>query len=50
MGGSTIGCGVARKVLIAAWHVLSLQEPFTLSARSGATAPAPASSSIRLAV
>jgi transposase len=39
---------VARKVLIAAWHVLALQQPFKPSA-SGATDPAPASSSIRLA-
>lgn len=39
---------VARKVLIAAWHVLSLQEPFKPSA-SRATDPVPASSSIRLA-
>jgi transposase len=38
---------VARKVLIASWHVLSLREPFKPSA---STAPdAPASSSIRLA-
>jgi transposase len=39
---------VARKVLIAAWHVLSLNEPFKPSA-SSATDPVPASSSIRLA-
>ncbi len=39
---------VARKVLIAAWHVLSLEQPFKLSA-SRATQPVPASSSIRLA-
>lgn len=39
---------VARKVLIAAWHVLSRQEPFNPSA-SSATDPVPASSSIRLA-
>jgi transposase len=39
---------VARKVLIAAWHVLSLQQPFKPSA-SRATDPVPASSSIRLA-
>jgi transposase len=38
---------VARKVLIAAWHVLALQQPFKPSA-SRATDPAPASSSIRL--
>jgi transposase len=39
---------VARKVLIAAWHVLSLRQPFKPSA-SRATEPAPASSSTRLA-
>ena len=39
---------VARKVLIAAWHVLSLNEPFKPSANR-ATDPVPASSSIRLA-
>jgi transposase len=39
---------VARKVLIAAWHVLSLQQPFKPSA-SRVPDPAPASSSIRLA-
>ena len=39
---------VARKVLIAAWHVLSLQQPFKPSV-SRATDPVPASSSIRLA-
>ena len=39
---------VARKILIAAWHVLSLGEPFKPSA-ARATDPVPASSSIRLA-
>ena len=39
---------VARKVLIAAWHVLSLGQPFKPSAPR-ATYPVPASSSIRLA-
>ena len=39
---------VARKILIAAWHVLSRNEPFKPSAAS-ATDPVPASSSIRLA-
>jgi transposase len=39
---------VARKVLIASWHVLSLQEPFKPSA-SSATDSVPASSPIRLA-
>jgi transposase len=39
---------VARKILIAAWHVLARQQPFKPGA-TGATDPAPASSSIRLA-
>jgi transposase len=39
---------VARKVLIACWHVLSLNQPFKPSA-SSATGLVPASSSIRLA-
>jgi len=39
---------VARKVLIAAWHILSLGEPFKPSAPR-ATDPVPASSSIPLA-
>jgi transposase len=39
---------VARKVLIASWHILSLEEPFKPSA-SSATDSVPASSSIRLA-
>ena len=39
---------VARKVLIAAWHVLALQQPFKPNAPR-ATDPVPASSSIRLA-
>jgi transposase len=39
---------VARKILIAAWHILSLRQPFKPSAPR-ATEPAPASSSIRLA-
>ena len=39
---------VARKVLIASWHILSLGEPFKPSAPR-ATDPVPASSSIRLA-
>ncbi len=39
---------VARKVLIAAWHVLSLGQPFKPSAPRS-TDPVPASSSIRLA-
>jgi transposase len=40
---------VARKVLIACWHVLARNEPFKRSA-SSATTDVPASSSIRLAV
>jgi transposase len=40
---------VARKVLIASWHILSRNQPFKPSAPR-ATDPVPASSSIRLAV
>ena len=40
---------VARKILIASWHVLARSEPFKRSA-SSATNDVPASSSIRLAV
>jgi transposase len=40
---------VARKVLIAAWHVLARDQPFKPSAPRRAAHPAPASSSIRLA-
>ena len=40
---------VARKVLIATWHVLALQRPFKPSASSASEDPVPASSSIRLA-
>jgi hypothetical protein len=39
---------VVRKILIAAWHILSLGEPFKPSA-SRATHSVPASSTIRLA-
>jgi transposase len=39
---------VARKILIASWHILSLNEPFKPSTAS-APDPVPASSSIRLA-
>jgi transposase len=39
---------VARKVLIAAWHILAREQPFRPGARRGHD-PAPASSSIRLA-
>ena len=40
---------VARKVLIAAWHVLALEQPFTPSRPRDATAPVPANSSCVLA-
>jgi hypothetical protein len=39
---------IARKILIATWHVLALQQPFKPSA-TRATDPVPASSCIRLA-
>jgi hypothetical protein len=41
------GAVVARKVLIAAWHVLAREQPFTPGA-IGATDPVPASSSTHL--
>ena len=47
-GKNPAKAAVARKILIAAWHILSLGEPFKPSA-SRATDPVPASSSIRLA-
>ena len=40
---------VARKVLIASWHVVSLQQPFTPSRPRGAEAPVPANCSCVLA-
>jgi transposase len=40
---------VARKVLIAAWHVLSLQQPFKPCAARGGRDPVPASSHFHLA-
>jgi transposase len=40
---------VARKVLIAAWHVLSLQQPFKPCRRHGGADPVPASSHFHLA-
>jgi transposase len=40
---------VARKVLIAAWHVLARQQPFKPSRRHGGTDPVPASSRFHLA-
>jgi transposase len=47
--GNPAKAAVARKVLIAAWHVLSLQQPFNPSRPRGADAPVPASSSCVLA-
>jgi len=46
--GNPAKAAVARKVLIAAWHVLALQQPFSPSRPRGA-APVPASSSCVLA-
>jgi transposase len=43
--GNPAKAAVARKVLIAAWHVLALQRPFTPSRPRGAQAPVPANSS-----
>jgi transposase len=47
--GNPAKAAVARKVLIATWHVLALQQPFTPSRPRGADAPVPASSSCVLA-
>jgi transposase len=47
--GNPAKAAVARKVLIAAWHVLALQQPFNPSRPRGASAPVPASSSCALA-
>src|SRR4051794_346062 len=47
--GNPAKAAVARKVLIAAWHVLALQQPFTPARPRGADAPVPASSSCVLA-
>ena len=47
--GNPAKAAVARKVLIAAWHVLALQQPFQPSRLRGAAAPVPASSSCVLA-
>jgi transposase len=47
--GNPAKAAVARKVLIAAWHVLALQQPFTPSRPRGADTPVPASSSCVLA-
>ncbi len=43
--GNPAKAAVARKVLIAAWHVLALQQSFNPSRPRGASAPVPASSS-----
>jgi transposase len=49
-GKSNAGkAAVARKILIAAWHVLSLGEPFTPARPRGRTDPVPASSHFHLA-
>jgi transposase len=47
--GNPAKAAVARKALIASWHVLSLQQPFTPSRPRGANASAPANSSRVLA-
>ena len=47
--GNPAKAAVARKVLIAAWHVLALQQPFTPSRPRGASTPAPANSRFSLA-
>ena len=47
--GNPAKAAVARKVLIAAWHVLALQQPFMPSCPRGAAAPVPANSSCVLA-
>ena len=47
--GNQAKAAVARKVLIATWHVLALQQPFNPSRPRGASAPVPASSSCVLA-
>jgi transposase len=47
--GNPAKAAVARKVLIASWHVLALQQPFTPSRPRGATTPVPANSSCVLA-
>lgn len=47
--GNPAKAAVARKVLIASWHVLALQQPFNPSRPRGADAPVPASSSCVLA-
>jgi hypothetical protein len=49
-GKSNAGkAAVARKVLIAAWHVLSLEQPFKRCRPRGGGDPVPASSHFHLA-
>jgi transposase len=47
--GNPAKAAVARKVLIASWHVLALQQPFKPSRPRGAVTPVPANSSCVLA-
>lgn len=47
--GNPAKAAVARKVLIAAWHVLALEQPFQPARPRGATRPVPASSGCVLA-
>jgi transposase len=47
--GNPAKAAVARKVLIASWHVLALQQPFKPSRPRGARTPVPANSSCVLA-
>lgn len=47
--GNPAKAAVARKILIASWHVLALQQPFKPSRPRGASAPVPANSSCVLA-
>jgi len=47
--GNPAKAAVARKVLIASWHVLALQQSFKPSRPRGANAPVPANSSFALA-
>ncbi len=47
--GNPAKAAVARKVLIAAWHVLALEQPFKPARPRGATNPVPASSGCSLA-
>ena len=47
--GNPAKAAVARKVLIATWHVLALEQPFAPPRPRGATNPVPASSGCSLA-